>query len=79
MIGNVGIGDVFVPVLEASAVGSLRPIRATDNQGNSYVLKKLTTSKSPLCCILMELTEQLGRTRPEFGSAMGLPVRQCGG
>ena len=31
----------------------------TDNRGNSFVVDKLATSKYPLCCVLMELTEQM--------------------
>ena len=32
---------------------------ATDNQGNSYAVAKLLTSKYPLCVVLMELSAQL--------------------
>ena len=35
----------------------------TDNQGNSFLLDKLMTTKYPLAVVLMELSCQLGRRR----------------
>ena len=45
----------------AESLGSISLTCGTDNQGNSYLLDKLLTTKYPLGVILMELAVQLGR------------------
>jgi hypothetical protein len=55
---------LFVSVAPTSDVeGSFSLSGVTDNQGNQYVANKLLTTKYPLCCVLMELVEQLDRRR----------------
>ena len=34
----------------------------TDNKGNSHVLNRLTTTKLPLCAVVMELAAQMEKT-----------------
>ena len=50
------------PVI-SSSVGLATLTCGTDNQGNSFLLDKLMTTKYPLGIVLMELACQLGRRR----------------
>ena len=50
---------MFVPQHVGGVLASFRLTGSTDNQGNSYVVQKLMSSKFPLCVVLMELVEQL--------------------
>jgi hypothetical protein len=56
---------VLLPVAEAggSSLGLATLTCGTDNQGNSYLLDKLMTTKFPLGVVLMELACQLGLRR----------------
>jgi hypothetical protein len=36
---------------------------ATDNKGNSYIVKKMMSTKFPIPCLLIEMSEQLLRHR----------------
>lgn len=56
---------VLLPVAEirTSTVGLATLSCGTDNQGNSYLLDKLMTTKFPLGVVLMELACQLGLRR----------------
>ena len=56
---------VLVPddLLGSEAVGTATFTCGTDNQGNSFLLDKLLTTKYPLGVILMELACQAGRKR----------------
>ena len=44
-------------------VGHISLTGATDNRGNEFVVNKLLSSKFPLCCVLMELVEQMSLRR----------------
>ena len=46
--------------MRAETLGTVSLTCGTDNQGNSYLLDKLMTSKSPLGVVLMELAVQVG-------------------
>ena len=52
---------VLLPIPEAgdSTIGLATLSCGTDNQGNSYLLDKLMTTKFPLGVVLMELSSQL--------------------
>ena len=50
---------VFVPVQSCDCCGSVSLAGSTDNIGNRFVVSKLMASKYPLCCISMELSEQM--------------------
>jgi hypothetical protein len=56
---------VLLPVAEAggSSLGLATLTCGTDNQGNSFLLDKLMTTKFPLGVVLMELACQLGLRR----------------
>ena len=56
---------VLVPddLLASESVGTATFTCGTDNQGNSYLLDKLLTTKYPLGVVLMELACQAGRKR----------------
>ena len=56
---------VLVPhdLLGPESVGTATFTCGTDNQGNSYLLDKLLTTKYPLGVVLMELACQVGRRR----------------
>ena len=56
---------VLLPVEEVctATVGMATLTCGTDNQGNSYLLDKLMTTKFPLGVVLMELACQLGLRR----------------
>jgi hypothetical protein len=56
---------VLVPddLSTAESVGTATFTCGTDNQGNSYLLDKLLTTKYPLGVVLMELACQAGRKR----------------
>ena len=58
---------LMVLVPEAAAIGetaaSLSLTCGTDNQGNSYLLDRMMTTKYPLGIILMELAHQMRRRR----------------
>ena len=49
-----------VEEFETEALGSVTMTCGTDNQGNSFLLDKLLTTKYPLGVILMELAAQVG-------------------
>ena len=59
---------VLVPddLLGPESVGTATFTCGTDNQGNSFLLDKLLTTKYPLGVILMELACQAGRKRASF-------------
>ena len=54
---------VLMPEISAEqeSLGSVSLTCGTDNQGNTYLLDKLLTTKYPLGVVLMELATQLGR------------------
>ena len=56
---------VLVPdgLLAVEAVGAATFTCGTDNQGNSFLLERLLTTKYPLGVVLMELACQAGRKR----------------
>ena len=56
---------VLLPIEEVrtSTIGLATMTCGTDNQGNSYLLDKLMTTKFPLGVVLMELACQLGLRR----------------
>ena len=56
----------FVPIAGSPQSGSIALSGATDNQGNSFVVSKFLSSKFPLCCVLMELAEQLDQRKVAF-------------
>ena len=49
--------------MNAEVLGAVSFTCGTDNQGNSYLLDKLMTTKFPLGVVLMELACQLGLRR----------------
>ena len=49
--------------MRAESLGTVSLTCGTDNQGNSYLLDKLMTTKYPLGVVLMELACQAGRKR----------------
>ena len=56
---------VLMPELEARGdrAATLTLTSSTDNQGNSYLLDRMMTTKYPLVVILMELAHQMRRRR----------------
>ena len=50
---------MIFPAPVMPTVGTLVVSGGTDNEGNTFVTKRLMTTKFPLCCILMELSAQL--------------------
>ena len=52
----------------AEVIGSVSFTCGTDNQGNSYLLDKLLTTKYPLGVVLMEVACQLGLRNASLGA-----------
>jgi hypothetical protein len=50
---------LLAPPLTTNGRGLIRVTGVTDNQGNSYIVAKLLTTKFPLAPVLMELVKQL--------------------
>ena len=49
----------LVPPRAGTTEATARLVGLTDNQGNSYLLAKMMTSRFPLCVVLMELAVQM--------------------
>ena len=61
MLGTLLSVLLFSPLVpgQSPSRGRIQCKGSTDNQGNSYVVQRLMTTKHPLSCVLMQLTTSL--------------------
>ena len=63
LLGTLLCIILFDPLYAMSGKASCVLTGATDNKGNSYIVRKLASTKWPITSLLLELSEQLRRRR----------------
>jgi hypothetical protein len=66
LLGTILCLILFGDQIKSNQLGTMSITGSTDNQGNSYAVQKLLSTKWPLTVLLMELVEQLRQRKVEL-------------